>query len=310
MAFKIPIAFCIFNRPDPTRRVFEAIAHRKPSRLLLIADGARDDRESDDELVQRTREIVSQIDWPCEVTHNYSDVNLGCRKRMVSGISWAFEQCEELIILEDDCLPDDSFFDYCQTLLARYRDNPEVMMISGDNFQPAARTNCSYYFSRYTHIWGWASWRRAWHHYDVEMTAWPAVRATNKLANDFADPNEYRFWQEIFDQQHAGLIDTWDFAWEFACMNRKGLTILPETNLVSNLGFGIDATHTIDALSLLSNLPVRRIYDLIHPAQIRRNDAADHWTFENIFCPEKAAPAPVRKRWYQKMAESLIRKSA
>ena len=295
MAFETPIAFCIFNRPEPTSRVFEAIARQRPSKLLIIADGPRDDRPKEDFLVAQTRAIVEKVDWNCDLITNLSDSNLGCRNRMATGLTWAFEQVEELIILEDDCLPDDSFFEYCQTLLRMYRDRPEVMMISGNNFQPKSRTNHSYFFSNYSHIWGWASWRRAWQQYDVDMQDWPQVRAEKCIAEHLDSQREYEFWRDIFDQQHANAIDTWDFAWAYTCMKQGGLTILPNVNLVSNLGFGADATHTMDINSPLSNLPTESISRLEHPETIERNNIADQWTFQNIFCPT-APKSPVEKK--------------
>ncbi len=204
MALETPIAFCIFNRPELTRRVFGAIARQKPRRLLVVADGPRLDHPTDADRVREARSVLAQINWPCELQTNFAETNLGCRRRMASGITWAFEQAEELIILEDDCLPDDSFFAYCEELLDRYRHEPQVMMISGNNFQPQVRTNHSYYFSRYTHIWGWASWRRAWNSYDLDMKTWPHDRSSRSLAEAFEDLDEYEHWQSIFDQQASG----------------------------------------------------------------------------------------------------------
>jgi hypothetical protein len=289
MALETPIAFCIFNRPELTSRVFAAIARQKPKRLLVVADGPRESHPSDVQRVQKARAVLDRIDWPCELQTNFSDVNLGCRQRMATGISWAFEQADELVILEDDCLPDESFFAYCEQLLDRYRHEPQVMMISGNNFQPQPRTSNSYYFSRYTHIWGWASWRRAWNTFDLDMNTWPSVRATRSLASAFEDPCEYEFWKNIFDQQHASQIDTWDFSWMYACLKNGGLTILPELNLVSNLGFGCDATHTTDEQSPLSLLATNRLTKLRHPSEIAQHLAADRWTFENILAPAVVA---------------------
>lgn len=176
------IAFCIFNRPDRTQQVFQAIREAQPSQLLVIADGPRSGHPNDLEDCQITRSIIDQVDWDCEVLTNFSDINLGCRQRISSGLDWVFEQVEEAIILEDDCLPDPSFFPYCQELLERYRDTPEVMMISGNNFQFGHNpVEHSYYFSHYGHVWGWATWRRAWQKYDNSLAQWPQLRNTNWL---------------------------------------------------------------------------------------------------------------------------------
>ena len=286
MSFDVPIAFCIFNRPEVTQRVFDAIARQKPKQLFVIADGAREDVEGESELVAQTRAIVDQIDWPCNLQCNFAKRNMGCRNRMATGLSWAFGLAEQLIILEDDCLPDQSFFGYCRELLIRYQSDPNVMMISGDNFQPHRRTENSYYFSRWTHIWGWASWRRAWQHFDVELKSWPEVRLQKDFVKQFENEQEYRYWSRIFDGLVRGEIDTWDFAWGYACWVQGGLTILPEVNLVSNLGFGLDATHTRDPNSSLANLPTSAMGALRHPPNIERNEIADQWTYEKIFKPE------------------------
>lgn len=295
-----PIAFLIFNRPETTKRVFESIRAARPARLLIVADGPRPHREGEVEKVAATRQIVSQIDWPCEVATNFSETNLGCKQRVASGLTWAFQQSESLIILEDDCVPHPSFFGYCEQLLERYADDERVMMISGDNFQPAQRTPNSYYFSRWSHIWGWASWRRAWDHFDVEVASWPETKFDRELRSVFGCDAEYEHWCGVLDRQHAGEIDTWDFPWQYACWKQRGLTVLPETNLISNIGFGNDATHTTDSLSRLANLPTAEIGPLRHPSEVAANEEADRHTWENIFCPPEPAPRR-KKRWYRRL---------
>jgi hypothetical protein len=306
MSLKTPVAFCIFNRPDLTRQVFDAIAKVQPESLLVIGDGPRVDRLGERELVAQTRDVLNRIDWPCQVKTNFSERNLGCKQRMATGIDWAFEQAEELIILEDDCLPNPSFFRYCEQLLERYRHDDRIMMISGDNFQPHRRSPNSYYFSRWPHIWGWASWRRAWRRFDVEMKGWPAVKSNRTLASVFSSEQEYQYWEALLDRQYAGEIDTWDFPWAYACWIQNGLTILPETNLVSNLGFAETATHTTDTASDLANLPTFDMDELIHPRQIAANEAADQFTWENILSP----PAPVERKRISKWYHRFTRKPA
>ena len=171
-----PVAFLIFNRPDTTARVFEAIRQAKPPKLLVVADGPRPDRPDDVEKCKAARAIIDRVDWACEVLTNYSDLNLGCGKRPATGITWVFEQVEEAIIFEDDCLPHPSFFRFCEELLNYYRHDERIMVISGNNFQFGRnRTDDSYYFSRYNHIWGWASWRRAWEYFDYDLKLWPKI---------------------------------------------------------------------------------------------------------------------------------------
>ncbi|MBF2064478.1 MAG: glycosyltransferase family 2 protein [Calothrix sp. C42_A2020_038] len=277
MNFSTPVALLIFNRPDKTNRVFEAIRQVKPQKLLIVADGSRFPEE--DEKCSKTREIVQKVDWECEVLTNFSDTNLGCKRRVSSGLNWVFSQVEEAIILEDDCLPTSSFFKFCETLLEYYRHNEQIMMISGANFQDGQiRNNYSYYFSKYAHIWGWASWRRAWQHYDVEIKTWPEYRQLNLISSICNDAYEQQYWTNIFDNVFDGLIETWDYQWLYTCWLKKGLSIIPNYNLISNIGFGSDATHTFSS-SPWSNLPTQDIWQIKHPRLISRNNIADDYTF-------------------------------
>ncbi|MCA2504064.1 MAG: glycosyltransferase family 2 protein [Microcystis sp. M54BS1] len=282
-----PVAFLIFNRPDTTARVFEAIRQAKPPKLLVVADGPRADRADDIEKCKAARAIIEGVDWDCEVLTNYSDVNLGCKNRVSSGLDWVFHTVEEAIILEDDCLPHPSFFRFCQELLDYYRDDKRIMAISGDNFQLGRnRTEYSYYFSRYSHIWGWATWRRAWQYYDVKMKLWQEIRDGNWLESILGKTQAVKYWTKIFQTYYDGKIDTWDYPWNFACWIQNGLTILPNVNLVSNIGFGEDATHTIGSKSRLANLGVQEMnFPLKCPPFLIRNEGADNYTQKNIFNP-------------------------
>lgn len=286
-----PIIFIIFNRPDTTRRVFETIRAARPERLLVVADGPRADREGEPERCAAARAITEEIDWPCEVERNYSETNLGCRMRVATGITWAFEQVEEAIVLEDDTVPHPSFFRYCTELLEYYRDDERVMVISGDNFQDGQwRGDGSYYFSKYGHIWGWATWRRAWSHYDVEMRAWPTFRMTKTFRDYCGTEKERQFWTRILDQAYTGEIDTWDYALTLARMVENGVGILPNINLVSNIGFGPEATHTTNSIDNRSNMAVSDIVKLHHPSMTSVDTKADLYTFETLL-----APAPTKK---------------
>ncbi len=267
MRFSTPILFCIFNRPNPTSNVFDVIRRQRPKQLLIVQDGPRSDVPDDAEAVRRTRDVVRRVDWPCDVRTLFAPSNLGCKRRMSSGITWGFSQTERLIVLEDDCLPSDDFFPFCEELLERYADRPDVLMISGDNFQLQPRGEYDYYFSKYAHIWGWASWRRAWQNYDLSMTEWPSFRAT-RLNDVCPDANERTYWCEQLDRQFAGQIDSWDFPWMFCGWKRQSWTILPNVNLVSNIGFGEGATHTTQRTSPLANLPTGAIALRSHPSEI------------------------------------------
>ena len=261
----------------------------RPPKLLVVADGPRANHNEDASNCSLTRAVISGVDWDCEVLTNYSDINLGCKQRVSSGLSWAFEQVEEAIILEDDCLPDPTFFRFCEELLGKYRADESVMMISGDNFQfGRRRTPYSYYFSRFVHIWGWASWRRAWRNYDVGIKSWPALRETEWLTRTLENQSQVDYWREIFDLVYANEIDTWDYQLAFASLLNNGFSAIPEVNLVSNIGFGDSATHTgaNNTVNKLANLPAVGLdFPLKHPSAISRNTAADQFAFENAIAP-------------------------
>jgi hypothetical protein len=277
-----PVALLIFNRPDVTERVFNAIAAARPKTLLVVADGPRADRAGEAEKCRATRAIIERVDWPCDVRRNFSETNLGCKRRVSSGLDWVFQQEDRAIILEDDILPDPTFFGYCRELLERFASEPRIMHISGDNFQPNGWTNpYSYYFSKLPHIWGWATWRRAWQLYDVTMRDWPEKRQSGWISTHCPDPLEARLWTVHFDQTHAGKIDTWDHQWTFTCWKNGGLCVAPAVNLASNIGFGPEATHTTQA-SALGNLPTRPIGKLVHPLTIERGAAEDQYEFEFV----------------------------
>lgn len=273
-----PVAFIIFNRPDTTAKVFTEIAKAKPPKLLVVGDGPRIDRAGEAERVAQTRAIIERVDWPCDLLTNFSDVNLGCKKRVSSGIDWVFDQVEEAIILEDDCLPDPSFFRYCQELLVRYRHDQRIGMISGNNFQFGRRYgNDSYYFSKYFHIWGWASWRNRWSDsYDVSLQHWPKIRDEGALIDMVRDADDVSEWLDIFEKTYQGKIDTWDYQWVFANWFSGRFAILPADNLISNIGFGSDATHTISASKLANMATVPMQFPLEHPLAVMRNSRADH----------------------------------
>jgi hypothetical protein len=270
-----PILFLIFNRPDTTRQVFEAIKAARPTRLFIAADGPRTHVPGEKEKCDEARKITENIDWPCEVKRLYSETNKGCKINVSSAIDWFFSHVEEGIILEDDCLPDPTFFPFCQKLLEKYRHEKSVMMISGDNMQFGKRfDDASYYFSNFPHIWGWATWKRAWDAYDVNMATYPEFKKNDGIANIFKDKKMQTYWLNLFDMLYAGKIDTWDGQWVYAIYKERGLTILPSVNLVTNLGFDQNATHT-KRKDMFSNIPTEPITDIIHPTKITANDEAD-----------------------------------
>jgi hypothetical protein len=275
-----PVAFFIFNRPKQTEKVFAIIQQVKPSKLFIVADGAREKNSEDQCKCFQAREIVSKIDWECEVLTNFSDVNLGCKYRVASGIDWIFEQVEEAIILEDDCLPHPSFFPYCDELLKKYRYDTRITSISGHNSNlRRERTTDSYYFSRYNCVWGWATWRRAWANYDLNMKLWNTICDGNWLNDILDNASAVTQWKNIFQNTYDDKVDTWDYQWRFACWIQSGLTILPSVNLISNIGYGADATHTTFVNSELANLPITAMsFPLQHPEFVIRNANSDRYT--------------------------------
>lgn len=283
--FTTPIAFLIFKRPDTTAKVFAVIRQIRPTRLLIIADGARSDRPGEAEKCAATRAIVEQIDWDCEVLKNYADRNLGCKHRIATGLNWVFDEVEEAIILEDDCVPDLSFFPFCQELLERYRSDTRIMSISGNNFLNGRYpTPYSYRFSHHCHIWGWATWRRAWQYFDVEMSQWDEIQQQNILRDIFADAQTVKYWQRMLQAVQDGHIDTWDYQWNLAGWLQNGLSINPNTCLVANVGFTAEATNTSDQESAWANLPVRPMsFPLQHPPFVVRDVQGDHYSQKTAY---------------------------
>lgn len=295
-----PVAFFIFNRPDLTNIVFDAIAQAKPKQLLVVADGPRFPEEA--EKCRQAREVLERVDWDCEVLTNFLEINLGCKQRVSSGLDWVFSEVEEAIILEDDCLPSPSFFHFCQTLLEYYRYDERIMHISGNNFQfGQSRTEYSYYFSKYPHIWGWASWRRAWKYYDVNIKTWLQYKNLGWLSSMCEDSYEQNYWIDIFDRVFNGSLDTWDYQWLYACWCQSGMSILPDSNLVSNIGFGFDGTHTSDSKNQLSTLPLTDIWEIKHSPLVVGCREADHYTFNSVFSPKNMKKTNLVKCKYKKM---------
>lgn len=281
-----PVALIIFNRPDTTRQVFEAIRAARPRHLLVVADGPRAERAGEAERCREARSVIEGVDWECRVDTNYAEENLGCKRRVSSGLDWVFDQVEEAIILEDDCLPHPSFFRFCQELLERYRHDPQVGQICGSNLQFNRRSfPHSYYFSRYNHIWGWASWRRAWQCYDLEMSAWPEFRDSRRLDLLLSGSREAAWWTGVMDQVHAGAIDTWDCQWTFSFWNHGLRSVIPAVNTISNIGFGPGATHTPVPNKYASMPREEVLFPLSHPQSLETDLDADDYTGKTAYRP-------------------------
>lgn len=275
-----PVIFIIFNRYETALKVFNEIARAKPPKLLVIADGPRASIVGDGDEVMRVRSILKNIDWECELITNFSDENLGCKDRVSSGLDWAFTIVQEAIILEDDCLPEPTFFRYCQELLEKYRFDSRISQINAINLQSSHSGNdSSYYFSAYHHIWGWATWANRWKDsYDVALSDWPLAVKNNFLNDWFSLKSERKHWKNNFDAVYNGNLNTWDFQWIFANWTRGRLAVMPQCNLASNIGFGPDATLTKEG-GAWKDLKTSNIeFPLKHTKFIFKNTRA-----ENIF---------------------------
>jgi hypothetical protein len=264
MSFNTPILFLVFNRPDTTRQVFERIKAQRPKYLYIAADGARPGKPDEMRLTKEVRTIATNIDWDCEVITLFRTENLGCGRAVREAITWFFENVDMGIILEDDCLPTNDFFAYCEQMLRKYSNDSSIAVINGCNFGFQQPCN-SYFASRYMNSWGWASWSRTALQIDYSMTRWPSVSTLYFLRRRLRgnllefDLDWYKYWFDLFNSVYKGTLDTWDYQWQFFILFNKKKVLVPPKNLVVNIGFQKDATHTT-----LENHPAA----LLKPAKI------------------------------------------
>lgn len=266
-----PVLFLVFNRPKTTKKVFEEIRKARPKKLYLASDGPREHNRNDEINNSDVRKIISKVDWPCEVKKLFRKKNLGCKKAVSSAIDWFFDNVKEGIILEDDCLPSQSFFVYCQELLKKYRKDKRVMQISGTNLWEDKIPNKGedYFFSKYSMIWGWATWKRAWKHYNLKIPSWEKVKEKGVYKKFFKNKVANFYYKRIFERCFEGSITTWDYQWLYARLINKGLSINPKRNLISNIGFGESSIHTKGFDPRYSNLDRKDIhFPLKHPNKI------------------------------------------
>jgi hypothetical protein len=273
---KSAVLFVIFNRPDTTLLVFEQIRAAKPKRLYIAADAPRADKPGEAQLCEEARAVVNSIDWKCEVKTLFRKENLGCRCAVSSAITWFFDNEEEGIILEDDCLPANSFFKFCDTLLEKYRNDTRIRHITGCNLQQGEKWgNGSYYFSNRTHVWGWASWKRVWKDYDNALEKYNTNEIAEHLESIYADPLVAETWVNIFNELKAGKINSWAYQLDFINLFNNGLAIIPNENLISNIGFGTVATNTSDVDNVYANVPIGEIGEITPPLFILPEKKAD-----------------------------------
>jgi hypothetical protein len=277
-AFATPILLIIFNRPENTNKVFAEIRKIRPAKLFISADGSREGKSGEKELCEVAREIVEVIDWPCEVSKKYSETNMGCDPHIESAVTWFFEHVDRGIVLEDDCVPKESFFSFCDILLEKYAPDPRVMHINGSNFQfGKKRGDGSYYFSEYPHSWGWATWRRAWAYYDSKMESFPTFEHSNKIDRTLSTPQQRIYWLKFFRYLHRGKYPFWDSRWAFAIWSSGGACITPNVNMISNVGYGAGASHTF--LKDKLNQKSEEMAGLSHPSSVIVDTKADEYTY-------------------------------
>jgi len=289
-----PILLIVFNRPDLTALVFESIKKVKPRKLYIAADGPRNENES--QLCQETRNIVIEhIDWDCEIKTLFREQNLGCKDAVSQAITWFFENEEEGIVLEDDCVPCESFFGFCSQMLQKYRDDERVGHIAGSNFQQGnIRGNGSYYFSNLTHVWGWAGWRRVWKDYDVNMQQFPLIKEAGYIDQCKSHVPYKEHWLHCFEETYMGRINTWDYQYAFLNLIKGRVSVMPNVNLISNVGFRSDATHTITDHPF-SELKTYEMDTIVHPANFIADVEADLFTQRIEYLGHQNTD-PVRKK--------------
>ncbi|MFY8021488.1 MAG: hypothetical protein ACOVP1_09830 [Bacteroidia bacterium] len=281
------VLLILFNRSDTALQVLDRIKHAGVKRLYLFSDGPRNNKEGEAEtLLKVQKDIMDAIDWPCEVRTRFESKNQGPRYAIGNGINWFFEHEEQGIIFEHDCLPHSSFFSFCEELLAYYADDKRVMHISGNNFQfGIKRGEADYYFSKLNHIWGFATWKRAWNLYDVNMTNYPEFKKQFGLKSIFHHPRMQKIWEGILDKTYYKKLETWDYQWTFSLWKNNGLAILPNVNLVSNIGFDASALNTTNPNHRLASMPTYELTKINHPPFIIPHVEADEFSMLEVFNP-------------------------
>ncbi len=284
----VPILFIIFNKVEETKKVFNTIRYMKPERFFIAADGPRIEKAGEAKKCTAIRKwVLNNIDWGCEIKTLFKDKNIGCGRGPSEAITWSFENVEEGIILEDDCLPNVSFFKFCKENLEKYRNNDRISIISGNNFQPVQPMDIieDYYFSIFPSSNGWATWKRSWEGYDYRIKKWETINQKNFLKFLFKEKQYQAWWKYYLDWIYDNKPDDmWDFQFHFHTMIKKQLAIIPKVNLVKNIGYGPNATHSTDPNSYFANVPTHELkFPLIHPKKITRNYEADIFIQKNLF---------------------------
>ena len=304
--FQTPILFIVFNRPSTTQIVFDRIKSIKPKQLFIAADGPRLNHPSDHQNCEEVKSIVQQIDWDCELKTLFRETNLGCGEAPASAISWFFEQVEYGIILEDDCLPDQTFFPFAEEMLIKYQNQPHVMIVAGTNpINDKFPILNSYTFGYSAGIWGWATWKRAWKSYNFNVPEWGNPHTKQQFEDFFTNKKIFNSLKNGLHLVHNQQLDAWDYQWAFYRTMNNGLGIIPQHNLISNIGFGSIATHTFEENHPSSNRPTQPLqFPLNHPPFITPNFNYDY-ALEQYF--SNLNKIPLHKSVYYKFLTILKR---
>jgi hypothetical protein len=280
-----PILLMLFNRPETTKQVFERVRTAMPAQLFIAANGPRPDVPSDNAKCAEVRAIFDNIDWKCEVHVNFRPTNIGMQKHWRVALDWFFESVDSGIILEDDCVPDISFFEYCGELLDKYKDDTHIMHINGSNFQfGQKRGNASYFFSKYPHVWGWATWRRAWQRYDSKLSSFPSFKANHLIDSAVSTDAEKKYWMKFFESLYGGSREASDVTWAYTIWSHESFCITPNVNMITNIGYGPSAGHTIIKDRTMDQA-AHDIGKIQHPdpLSIATDREADRFTFKILF---------------------------
>lgn len=277
-----PVVLIVFNRPDHVRRVLGEIRKQQPEELFICQDGPRDGNELDRLKIQEVRDVINEmVDWPCELHTLYQEKNLGCGAGPAAGISWFFSNVEMGIVMEDDCLPHPDFFAYCDELLHRYKDDERIMYISSTLYNDKWRCSASYDFSHYMITGAWASWSRAWKGFDLDLHHFDARKFRKKCLKLFYSSVEADWWfyKVLEIQQDTEKKSYWDYQMQIHILDCEGVTIHPQRNLVSNIGFDAEGTHTLDNSAEMGNKESFPIMPLSHPSGVVVDRLRDYECF-------------------------------
>jgi hypothetical protein len=281
---KVPVLVLIYNRVDITKKLFNILKMIKPKILYIAADGPKDNNSIDEINCHKTRKIFNSINWKCKILHKYNEKNKGLKKSVLESINWFFQNEKFGIILEDDCIPSLSFFKFCENLLYKYKNNKKIFCISGSNHSfENTNSKYSYYFSKYPHCWGWATWRRAWKKNNPNINYWPNYKKSKNWNNIHNSDLEKKYWERIFNKTYLNYFDSWAYSWTLSVWKNKGCTIIPNKNLIKNIGLGINSTNSL----FRKKKEIKSVWEIkdkiMHPASVKIDSKNDDFVFKNHY---------------------------